>query len=280
MRADDKLNWPNGSIDFTAGCVVMGILNVTDDSFSDGGKFADVESAVAHGLAMANAGAVIIDVGAESTRPGSEPVVTSEQIARAVPVIERLREQSDVVISIDTADAEVAEAALDAGANMINDVTAMSDGRMGRLAMKRKVPIVLMHMQGSPKTMQAEPTYDDVVSEVRDYLLDRAELAEKIGVKEKMIFIDPGIGFGKTMEHNLELLRNIDVFVEMGYKVLMGTSRKRFIGQLTGKENPEERVMGTAATVAISAAMGASIVRVHDVGEMVDVVKVINALKK
>ncbi|MCK5565905.1 MAG: dihydropteroate synthase [Planctomycetes bacterium] len=258
----------------------MGILNVTDDSFSDAGKFANVDKAVAHGLDMAKAGAVIIDVGAESTRPGSEPVSTDRQIARAIPVIEKLRGQTDAVISIDTFDAEVAAAALDAGANMINDVTAMSDGRMVGLVAKRKVPIVLMHMQGSPKTMQAEPKYDDVVSEVRDYLVERAELAERLSVKSKMIFIDPGIGFGKTTEHNLEILRNIDVFAGTGYRVLMGTSRKRFIGQLTGKDTPEDRVMGTAATVAISAAMGASIVRVHDVGEMVDVVKVTNALKE
>ena len=278
--SEDKLQWPSGSIDFTDGCVVMGILNVTDDSFSDGGKFADVERAVAHGLEMVTAGAMIIDVGPESTRPGSEPVSTDQQIARAIPVIEKLRGQTDAVISIDTSDAEVAAAALDAGANMINDVTAMSDGRMGRLAAKRKVPIVLMHMQGSPKTMQAEPKYDDVVSEVRDYLLERAKLAERLGVKSKMIFIDPGIGFGKTTGHNLEILRNIDVFAGTGYRVLMGTSRKRFIGQLTGKDAPEKRVMGTAATVAISAAMGVSIVRVHDVGEMVDVVKVTNALKE
>ncbi len=278
--SEDKLQWPSGSIDFTDGCVVMGVLNVTDDSFSDGGKFADVEQAAAHGLDMVTAGAVIIDVGPESTRPGSEPVSTDEQIARAIPVIEKLRGQTDAVISIDTSDAEVAAAALDAGANMINDVTAMSDGRMGRLAAKRKVPIVLMHMQGSPKTMQAEPKYDDVAGEVRDYLVERAELAERLGVKKEMIFIDPGIGFGKTTEHNLEILRNIDVFAGTGYRVLMGTSRKRFIGQLTGKDTPEDRVMGTAATVAISAAMGASIVRVHDVGEMVDVVKVTNALKE
>lgn len=275
-----KLEWRSGSLDFSAGCVVMGILNVTGDSFSDGGEFADVEKAVAHGLAMAKVGAAIIDVGPESTRPGGEPVGTADQISRAIPVIEKLREQSDVVISIDTSDAEVASAALDAGANMINDVTAMSDGRMGMLAAKRKVPIVLMHMQGDPQTMQDEPKYDNVVSEVRDYLVERGELAEKLGVKSKMIFIDPGIGFGKTIEHNLAILRNIDAFVETGFKVLMGTSRKRFIGQLTGKDNPADRVMGTAATVAISAAMGVSIVRVHDVGEMVDVVKVVNALKE
>jgi dihydropteroate synthase len=280
MADSDILKWPSGSIDFSVGCVVMGILNVTDDSFSDGGKFADVEKAVSHGLAMAKAGAVIIDVGPESTRPGSEPVSTEEQISRAIPVIEGLRKETDAVISIDTSDAEVATAALDAGANMINDVTAMSDGRMVGLVAKRKVPIVLMHMQGSPKTMQAEPKYDDVVSEVRDYLVERGEFAERLGVKSKMIFIDPGIGFGKTMEHNLAILRNIDVFAETGFRVLMGTSRKRFIGQLTGKDAAQERLMGTAATVAISAAMGASIVRVHDVGEMVDVVKVTNALKE
>jgi dihydropteroate synthase len=279
MANPTKLQWPAGVIDFSSGCVIMGILNVTDDSFSDGGNFTDVDVAVSHALEMTRAGAAIIDIGPESTRPGSDPVSTGRQIERAIPIIEELSQKTDVVVSIDTANPDVAEAALNAGAGMINDVTAMSDGRMAKLAADKKVPIVLMHMQGSPKTMQLEPKYDDVVSEVKDYLLRRAAFAMDMGVDKEMIFVDPGIGFGKTTEHNLELLRNIDKFVATGFKVLVGSSRKRFIGQLTGKQNPAERVMGTAATVALCAAMGASVVRVHDVGSMVDVVNVANALR-
>lgn len=279
MTNPTKLQWPAGVIDFSSGCVMMGILNVTDDSFSDGGKFTDVDVAVDHALEMARAGAAIIDIGPESTRPSSDPVSTDQQIERAIPIIEKLSQKTDVVISIDTADPDVAEAALNAGAAMINDVTAMSDNRMGKLAADKNVPIVLMHMQGSPKTMQLEPKYDDVVSEVKDYLLKRAAVAMDMGVDKEMIFIDPGIGFGKTMEHNLELLRNVDKFVATGFKVLVGSSRKRFIGQLTGKQVPAERTMGTAATVAICAAMGVSVLRVHDVGSMVDVVNVANALR-
>jgi len=279
MANPTKLQWPAGVIDFSSGCVIMGILNVTDDSFSDGGNFVDVDIAVAHALEMARAGAAIIDIGPESTRPGSDPVSTDRQIERAIPVIEKLSPKTDVVISIDTANPDVAEAALDAGAAMLNDVTAMSDDRMGKLAADKNVPIVLMHMHGSPKTMQLEPKYDDVVGEVKDYLLERAAVAMDMGVDKEMIFIDPGIGFGKTTEHNLELLRNIDKFVATGFKVLVGSSRKRFIGQLTGKQVPAERVMGTAATVALCAAMGVSVARVHDVGSMGDVLNVANALR-
>ncbi|MBN1456995.1 MAG: dihydropteroate synthase [Sedimentisphaerales bacterium] len=279
MANSTKLQWPAGVIDFSSGCVIMGILNVTDDSFSDGGKFIDIDVAIAHALEMARAGAAIIDIGPESTRPGSDPVSTNRQIERAIPIIEKLSQKTNAVISIDTADQDVAEAALKAGAGMLNDVTAMSDDRMAKLAADKNVPIVLMHMQGSPKTMQLEPKYDDVVSEVKDYLLKRAAVAIDMGVSKEMIFIDPGIGFGKTTEHNLELLRNIDEFAATGFKVLVGSSRKRFIGQLTGKQIPAERLMGTAATVALCAAMGVSVVRVHDVGSMVDVVNVANALR-
>ncbi|GAG02288.1 unnamed protein product, partial [marine sediment metagenome] len=165
------------------------------------------------------------------------------------------------------------------GAAMINDITALSDERMGELAAEQQVPVVLMHMQGTPATMQAEPKYDDVVSEVLEFLLERAKRAEEFGIERKKIFIDPGIGFGKTLEHNLLLLRNIDKFVAAGYRVLVGTSRKSFIGKLTGKEKPSDRIFGTAASVALCAAAGVSIVRVHDVAEMVDVVKVVNFIR-
>ena len=277
---ENVVEWPKGRLDFSAGCVVMGVLNVTPDSFSDGGQFFDIDKAIEHGLKMAADGAAIIDVGAESTRPGARPVSVDEQISRAVPVIKTLHKKIDVPISIDTKTYDVAKAALEAGAGMINDITALSDGRMGELAAEHKVPVILMHMQGSPATMQIQPKYDDVVGEVLAFLLERAKRAEGFGIPKDMIFIDPGIGFGKTLEHNLLLLKNIDKFVATGYRVLVGTSRKNFIGKLTGKENPAERIFGTATTVALCAVVGISIVRVHDVAEMVDVIKVVNAIEK
>jgi len=257
----------------------MGVLNVTPDSFSDGGKFTDRHGAVAHGLEMARAGAAIIDVGPESTRPGAESVDTAEQIKRAIPVIESLAAETEAVISIDTRRVEVARAALDAGASMINDVTAFADERMCKLAVEKQVPVVLMHMLGGPQTMQENPVYDDVVSQVLEFLLQRAEHVVDFGVKKEMIFIDPGIGFGKTTEHNLELLRNIDKFTATGYRVLVGASRKRFIGELTGKEAAAERGFGTAAVTALCVVKGVSIVRVHDVAETIDVIKVTNAIR-
>jgi dihydropteroate synthase len=273
-KVSDKnvVEWPKGPLDFSAGCIVMGILNVTPDSFSDGGQFFDADKAIEHGLKMAAEGAAIIDVGPESTRPGAEPVSLQEQIRRAVPVIEALSKKVKIPISIDTYRAEVAEAALEAGAAMINDVTALSDERMGELAAEKQVPVVLMHMQGTPATMQIEPKYDDVVGEVLQFLLERAERAEQFGIPKERILIDPGIGFGKTFEHNLLILRNIRKFAETGYRVLVGTSRKSFIGKLTGKENPADRLFGTAATVALCVVAGVSIVRVHDVPEMLDVI--------
>lgn len=259
--------------------MVMGVLNVTPDSFSDGGQFFDADKAIEQGLKMAADGAAIIDVGGESTRPGSASVPAEEQIRRVVPVLEAIAKKADVPISIDTTNYEVAEAALKAGAAMINDITALSDQRMGELAAERGVPVVLMHIQGTPATMQVEPKYKNVIAEVLAFLLERAKRAEKFGIPKQLIFIDPGIGFGKTAEHNLLLLRHIDRFVDSGYRVCLGTSRKSFIGRITGKEKPAERIFGTAATVALCAAAGVSIVRVHDVAEMVDVVKIINAVK-
>jgi dihydropteroate synthase len=279
MKDKNIIEWPRGKLDFSAGTLVMGILNITPDSFSDGGRFLDVDSAVEQGLRMAGDGAAIIDVGGESTRPGSQSVSTEEQIKRVVPVIESLTKKVNVPISIDTYDYEVAKAALDAGASIINDITALGDERMGRLAAGESVPLILMHMQGRPQTMQNNPTYNDVVKEVLEFLLDRAKKAEQFGISREKIFIDPGIGFGKTLEHNLELLRNIDKFVATGYRVLVGTSRKRFIGTLTGKEKPSDRIFGTAATVAFCVAAGVSVVRVHDAAEMVDVVKIANTFR-
>jgi dihydropteroate synthase len=257
----------------------MGILNVTPDSFSDGGDFFDTRKAVEHGLKMIEDGAAMIDVGGESTRPGSATVSAKEQIKRVVPVIKALSEKTRAPISIDTHEHDVARAALDAGAGMINDITALSDERMAGLATERRVPVVLMHMLGTPATMQIQPRYDDVLGEVLDFLLERAKRAEQFGIAKKLIFIDPGFGFGKTVEHNLVLLNNIDKFVATGYRVLVGTSRKSFIGRITGKENPSERIYGTASTVALCAAAGVSVVRVHDVAEMADVVTVANRIR-
>ena len=262
---DNVLQWPGGRLDFSSGCLVMGILNVTPDSFSDGGQFLDAGRAVAHGLQMAVEGAAIIDIGGESTRPGSASVPAAEQIRRVVPVISELSRQATVPISIDTHDVEVARAALDAGAGIINDITALSDAQMAELAAAAQVPVVLMHIQGTPATMQAEPRYEDVVGEVLNFLLDRARMAESFGIPPRHIFLDPGIGFGKTLQHNLQLLKHIDRFVATDYRILAGVSRKRFISALTGKETPADRLFGTAAAVALCAAAGVSIVRVHDV---------------
>ncbi len=277
---DSVLRWPAGRLDFAPGCLVMGILNVTPDSFSDGGQFFDPGGAVAHGLQMAAEGAALLDIGGESTRPGSQAVPAAEQIRRVVPVITELHRQTPVPISIDTHDVEVARAALDAGAAVINDVTALADDRMAELVAKAQVPVVLMHMQGTPATMQKEPTYGDVVEEVLAFLLDRARQADRFGIPPEHIILDPGIGigFGKTLEHNLRLLKHIGRFVATAYRILVGPSRKRFLGTLTGKDVPADRLFATAATVALCAASGVSLVRVHDVAPMRDVVRVARAI--
>ena len=207
VSQNTALQWPTGKLDFSPGCLVMGILNVTPDSFSDGGQFLDAATAVAYGLQMVAQGAAIIDIGGESTRPGAQPVTPDEQIRRVVPVIGALRKQTDVPISIDTHDVTVARAALEAGASIVNDITALADARMAELAASAQVPVILMHIQGTPATMQKEPRYDDVVGEVLAFLLGRARYAESFGIPHERIFLDPGIGFGKTVEQNLELLR-------------------------------------------------------------------------
>jgi dihydropteroate synthase len=277
-KTKNILKWSTGKMDFSDGCLLMGVLNITPDSFSDGGKFFGRDKAIKQGLQMAEDGAAIIDVGPESTRPGAKSVSADEQIKRAIPVIEKLAKKTKVCISIDTTNYEVAKAALDAGANIINDITALADQRMAKLAVERKVPVILMHMQGTPRTMQVKPKYKDVVAEVLKFLLDRAKQAEKLGIPKQRIFIDPGIGFGKTVEHNLKLLANLDKFVKTGFRVLVGPSRKWFIGKLTGKENPADRIFGTAAAVALCAASSVSIIRVHDVAEMADVIKIVQAI--
>jgi dihydropteroate synthase len=243
----------------------MGILNVTPDSFSDGGRFISSEAAIAHAGRLIDEGADILDIGGESTRPGSERVAPEEQIRRVIPVITAVRAQWDGPISIDTTRAQVARAALEAGANWVNDISALRDDeRMGTLVADRRCPIVLMHMQGTPGTMQQSPSYDHVVSEVIEFLSSRAKFAESVGVSRDNIIIDPGIGFGKTLEHNIDLLSHIERLVGLGYRVLIGVSRKSFIGQLSGAP-VDDRLPGSLAAALHSARAGVQIVRVHDV---------------
>lgn len=278
MRRKKILQWPGGRLDFSAGCIMMGVLNVTPDSFSDGGLYLHPTKAVEHGIKMARQGAALIDVGAESTRPGAKTVPAELQIKRAIPIIKKLKQNIDVPVSIDTYNPHVAEAALDAGASIINDITALGNHKSADLAAKRNIPVILMHMQGTPQTMQIKPEYDNVVNDILNFLLQRAQKARRTGIPRERIFIDPGIGFGKTLEHNLLLLKNIHKFVATPYRVLIGTSRKSFIGKITGQKNPADRLWGTAATVALSAAAGVSIVRVHDIPQMAEILKITNAI--
>ena len=250
--------------------LLMAILNVTPDSFSDGGQYDEGEAAVRRARKMLAEGADIIDIGGESTRPGSEPVSAEQQIARVVPVIEALRRELPlkVPISIDTTLSAVAEAALAAGASMINDISAgRDDEKMLHLAAKQAVPIILMHMQGTPKTMQDDPRYDAVVDEVLGFLQDRIDAAVIAGIARKNIIIDPGIGFGKRKQDNISLLANLQRFVASGYPVLLGTSRKRFMGLICSVEAPNELVTATAVTTALGVMAGVQLFRVHDVLE-------------
>lgn len=247
--------------------LLMGILNVTPDSFSDGGLYANTQQAVERALVMRAEGADIIDIGGESSRPGSMPVPVAEQIRRVVPVIEQLTNLPEEIplVSVDTTSGEVAAAALEAGAHIINDISAGSDPSLLRAVSNSGAGLVLMHMQGEPATMQDAPSYDDVVGEVQDFLVSRAELAQKAGVPRHRIAIDPGIGFGKKRVHNLELIGGLKSFVETGYAVLLGTSRKRFMGAICEETDPAELVGATCATTAMGVSAGVSVFRVHDV---------------
>ena len=259
--------------------LIMGILNVTPDSFSDGGRFFDKDDAVAHGEAMVEAGADILDIGGESTRPFSDPVPIEEEIRRVVPVIEALARRVAVPISIDTTKAEVARHALDAGAAIVNDVAAMRvDPEMAPLVAARDAPVVLMHMLGTPKTMQVEPHYDDVVEEVKVFLAHAIEEAEAVGISRSRIIIDPGIGFGKTVTHNLLLIRGLSALQALGVPILIGPSRKSFITKLLGPGD-ERREIGTQAAVSAAVLNGVHIVRVHDVERTRETLKLIDALK-
>jgi dihydropteroate synthase len=245
---------------------LMGVVNVTPDSFSDGGLFLDPEAAIAHGHELVEQGAAILDIGGESTRPGAEPVEEAVELARVLPVIEGLAE-AGAAISVDTSKAAVAAAALDAGAEIVNDVTALrGDPEMGAICAKRGATVVLMHMAGTPRTMQESPAYDDVVAEVRAFLTERLEAAIAAGIAEERIWLDPGIGFGKTAEHNMELLRRLGELADLGRPLLVGASRKSFIGKVDGS-SPGERLGGTIAASVLAAAEGAEVLRVHDVAE-------------
>lgn len=257
--------------------LVMGILNVTPDSFSDGGVFIDTDAAIEHALEMVRQGADIIDIGGESTRPGAEPVPASEEIKRTVPVVEGIRAQSDVPISIDTMKAEVAAAAIAVGADIINDVSAFDgDPSMVDVAAATNAGVILMHMQGTPRTMQTKPVYGNVVEEVCGYLADRINFAETHGVVRERIVIDPGIGFGKTVEHNLELLRRLPDLAKCGCPLLIGASRKSFIGRITGREDPTDRLAGSLGVAAWATMNGAHILRVHDVLDTCDVCRMLD----
>ena len=257
---------------------VLGIVNVTPDSFSDGGAHATTESAVAHGLRLAEEGADALDVGGESTRPGAADVPLDEELRRVVPVIERLVHETGLPVSIDTSKPEVMRAAVEAGAGMVNDVYALRREGALDMAASLGVPVVLMHMQGDPRSMQAAPHYDDVVGEVHRFLTERIFAAEMAGIAKKRIVVDPGFGFGKTLAHNLLLLAQLERFTELGVPLLAGLSRKKSIGELTGRDEPAARVHGSVAAHLIAAQRGARLLRVHDVAATVDALKVWEAV--
>jgi dihydropteroate synthase len=243
---------------------IMGVVNVTPDSFSDGGMFSDADTAIRHGLRLVEEGADLIDVGGESTRPGAAAVSVEEELERVSEVVGGLA-AAGALVSIDTSKAPVAAGAIEAGAVAINDVTALGDPEMAALASRHQVGLVLMHMQGNPRTMQTEPRYDDVVGEVSGFLVERAAMAQAAGVERSRIAIDPGIGFGKTVDHNLLLLRDLGVLADLGYPLLVGTSRKSFLGKVTGGSAPGDRDLASAVSVALAVERGADIVRVHNV---------------
>jgi dihydropteroate synthase len=260
--------------------VVMGVLNVTPDSFSDGGQYRQIDAAVSHGLRMVEEGAAIIDVGGESTRPGADPVDAEEEIRRVIPVIEKLRGQTDAIISVDTSKPQVMRAAASVGAGLINDVRALSEKGAVDAAVATECAVCLMHMQGDPRSMQLAPHYDDVVNEVKAFLEQRVNVCRAAGIAADRIVIDPGFGFGKTLEHNLQLLRQLHMLgteLPIMVPLMVGLSRKSIVGRLTGRPSGE-RVYGSVALAVIAVMNGARIVRVHDVGATVDALKTVTAV--
>jgi dihydropteroate synthase len=260
--------------------LLMGIVNVTPDSFFDGGRYFDPQAAVAHAMRLVEEGADLLDIGAESTRPGAVPVEEFEERRRLIPVVTAVAKAVSVPISVDTSKAGVAKAAIDAGAIIVNDVTALrGDPAMVELIALSGAGVVLMHMQGTPQTMQKEPRYDDVVEEVEDFLAERVRFALARGVAKQQIMLDPGIGFGKTLAHNLDLLAQLRAFTKSGFPLLVGPSRKAFIGHLV-EQSGQDRAWGTAGVVALAVEQGANVLRVHDVAVMKDVIKVAAAISR
>ena len=278
-RKKFRLRLPSRTLVLGERTLVMGVLNVTPDSFSDGGLFYDASRAAEHALAMEHHGADIIDIGGESTRPASEGISAEEEIARVLPVLEKLRGRLRIPISIDTRKSAVAEAAIAAGVEMLNDVTALrADPALATVARRRRVPLILTHMRGEPRTMQKLPFARNVLRDVTSGLREAVARARKVGLPKSQLILDPGIGFGKSYEQNCELLARLPELARLGFPILIGTSRKSFIGHLLGGAPADARLWGTAATVAASILAGAHIVRVHDVAEMVQVVRVTDAI--
>jgi dihydropteroate synthase len=266
-------------VDLSRRGMIMGVLNVTPDSFSDGGEFLTVDKAVAHGVKMASEGADIIDVGGESTRPGAEPVSTEEELRRVIPVIEQLRRKIDKLISIDTSKSEVAQGALDAGASIVNDVTGgRGDKRMMAVIVERQAAFIIMHMRGNPRTMQMEPCYDDVISEVADFFRQQYAQALECGIDPMAIAFDPGIGFGKTLEHNLALIANLEAIRMHERPLAIGVSRKSFLAKLIGSIVMSDRLAPAVALTSLLRARGADVFRVHDVKENVNALRVAEAI--
>jgi dihydropteroate synthase len=275
-----SLEWSEFSLDLGSRTHVMGILNVTPDSFSDGGQFFRRERAIEQGLAMAQDGADVIDVGGESTRPYSERITKEEELDRVIPVIEGLKKELRIPISVDTLKAEVAREALRAGASMVNDISALRfDPGMTAVVAEANIPVILMHMMGTPDTMQDKPVYTNVIQEIIDFLEAAVDRAVQGGIRREMVIVDPGIGFGKTFDHNLEIIRELGRFRCLGRPVVVGSSRKAFIGHILNRP-ADERDTGTMATVAAAVMNGAHMVRVHDVRRAVETVRVIDAVKR
>ena len=277
-RVPEQIYGRDTDIDLSRRALIMGILNVTPDSFSDGRRFLNPDQAIRHAKEMVEAGADLIDVGGESTRPGSEPVSSEEELRRVIPVIERLSREISVPISIDTYKAEVARFALQAGACWVNDISALRfDPKMADLIAETQAPVILMHMKGTPKDMQQDPRYESAVDEICLFLKERIEFAVSAGIQRKQIIIDPGIGFGKRMQDNLAIMAGLERFKSLGRPIMLGTSRKSFIGRVLGLPL-EERLEGTAATLAIGLMKGARIFRVHDVSHAVRVIRMAEAI--
>jgi len=276
-----RLAWSHFDLDLTLKTHIMGILNITPDSFSDGGLHFDASAAVEQGIKMVSDGADIIDVGGESTRPGSEPVSLEEELRRTIPVIRALSGKITVPISIDTYKAEVARQAIAAGASIVNDISGLRfDPDMPKVVADNQVPVVIMHIKGRPREMQKNPVYDALIPEIIDYFRISIRLAKKFGIPDELMILDPGIGFGKTFDHNLEILNNLEQLTVLQKPLLLGPSRKAFLGKILGDVPASDRLEGTAAAIAVSIMKGANIIRVHDVKEMARVAKVIDAIKR